>query len=91
MYSIPDLFMWLYVSGVSPESLGVITSIFAVFLLAIAVWLNGFIAEKRYEYRLRRAMRIQAELDGQEVKKAAKVGDVISPTVSGFRFQKSND
>jgi TctA family transporter len=91
VYSIPDLFFWLYVQGISPESMGIITSIFTVLALAMAVWLNGFIAEKRYEYRLRRAMRIQSEIDSQEVKKVVKAGNVITKKISGFRFQKSND
>jgi hypothetical protein len=89
--SIPDLFFWLYVQGISPESMGIAGSIGTLFMLALGVWINGFIAEKRYEYRLRRAMRIQSEIDSQEVKKVVKAGDVITKKISGFRFQKSND
>lgn len=91
MYSIPDLFMWFYASGVTPESLSVIASLVAVSIFAVVVWLNGYIAERQYANKIKRAMEIQNEIDGSGAKKAPKAGDVIKPRVSGFRFQKSND
>ena len=91
MYSIPDLFYWLYFAGVTPDSMGVITSLLTLTLLALAVWVNGYMAQLRHKERLRLAAQLQMELDKQDIPKTVKVGNILKPSTSGFKFQKSND
>ena len=90
MYSIPDLFIWLYVSGVTPDSLIFMVAVFAMLIFAVVVWINCYVAQ-RHANKIRRAMDIQHDLDRQDIDKAAKVGDVITPRESGFKWQRSND
>ena len=89
MYSIPDLFIWLYSSGVTPEKLVSIVAVFCLLIFAILIWIVCYV-EQRQANKIRRAMDIQKEINGSGAKNA-KAGDVIKPRGSGFRFQRSND